>query len=254
MRCLRTAVLAVVLVASSVLAAGIASAGPGGSIEAERAQFLAYLNQLRASQGLPALQVDPELTALAQEWANGIAAARQMVHPDNPGAYVSTPWLRLGENVAYGSTTEITWQGLVDSQAHYQNMVDPGFTHVGIGVAWVDGVQYVTQRFMEAAPAGAFEPPPAEAPALPPPPPVELPAPVEEPTQVLAESLERSAVNVAVIPPIRYGELAASIAPATDTGDDGGPPIALLIVIAAAAVLLAGAATWAARSRRARAG
>jgi len=245
MRCPRLAVAMFFSVVLAVLAAPMTPAG-AGSIENDRAQFVGYLNQLRVSQGLAPLQVDPELTALAQQWAEHVAVVKQMVHPDDPRVGVTSPWLRLGENVAFGSTTEITWQGLLDSPAHYTNMVDPGFTHVGIGIAYADGVQYINQRFMEIGPPPLPQAPPDTEPPPPPPPPEPPPPPVEPPSQVLGAVVARD-VNLAVIPPIRYGGAVGNPSPVPTTTN--GLPI-LAIVATVVALLAVGAAGWAWHARR----
>ena len=44
----------------------------------------------------------------------------------------------LGENVSQGDSAESAHQGLMDSPGHRATMLDPRFTHVGIGVAHTD--------------------------------------------------------------------------------------------------------------------
>lgn len=245
----------------SVSALGIAAPAGAQSVEAARQEHLGLLNNYRASQGLQPLQVDPELTARAQEWAERIAAMGQLVHPTHAetAAGVTSEWLRLGENVGMGSTTAIAWDGLVTSPSHNRNLVDPGWTHVGIGIAYdATGAQWVSQRFMELGalpPAPAPEPEPAPV-IVPEPAPV-LPAPVAEPEpqpEVLGAVLVPAAANLAVIPPVRYG---GPVLQATPAPSDGGSSLPVLLVVVGALLLLLALAAlllWQHRRGRAPAG
>jgi len=56
-------------------------------------------------------------------------------------------WSRLGENVAAGyPTTAAVMTGWMNSTGHRQNLLDPRFTHLGVGQA-TNGSIYWTQDF-----------------------------------------------------------------------------------------------------------
>jgi hypothetical protein len=199
--------------------------------------YLAYTNNLRASQGLAPLQLDSELTALAQSWAEHIAVIGELVHPEDVREGLDeSRWLKLGDNVAKGSTIELAWAGLLESPVHYTNLTDPDFTHIGIGVGYApDGTQFVNQRFMQATPVEA-EPTPTE-------PPTTVAAPTEStmpPPTVLAATFARE-VNVAVIPPIRYGRPAV---PGETPIEDDDVPTWVFVGVGALVTAVALLATW----------
>ena len=81
-------------------------------------------------------------------------------------------------------------QAFINSPAHYANLVDPAWTHVGVGVTFAaDGRMYTTHNFMAlgggragaAAPAPAAAAPSAPAPAPTPPPTTTTTAPPPPP-------------------------------------------------------------------------
>ena len=138
------AVVAMMGLSMSVDVAPVRALGP------EATQYLNATNALRANLGLSQLQDDPELSALAQAWAEHMAATYTLAHPPDIRNGVSAPWLLLGDNMAMGSNFDLAWNGLVASPVHYKNLSEPRYTHVGTGVAFAsDGTQWVHQWFME---------------------------------------------------------------------------------------------------------
>ena len=126
-------------------AAAQADQDPGAA-----ADFVGRTNALRASQGLPQLEVDGVLVAKAQAWAQTMANAGSIFHSNLPDG-VSEDWQRLGENVGKGPDVASIHQALVNSPGHYRNLVDPGFRYVGVGVVNANGTLYVSEVFMELA-------------------------------------------------------------------------------------------------------
>jgi hypothetical protein len=180
---------------------------PARALGPEATRYLDATNALRAGLGLSQLQDDPELSALAQAWAEHMAATYTLAHPPDITAGVSAPWMLLGDNMAMGSNFELAWNGLVASPVHYKNLSEPRYTHVGTGVAFAsDGTQWVEQWFMELGDASIFEPRPEPEPA---PPVVIAPEPTPPPVVVLPE-VQLLPVNLAVIPPIDYGQASAA--------------------------------------------
>jgi hypothetical protein len=246
MKRLRSAMAAGGIGLAAVATAVVLLSGPARAQPPEVATYLANINALRASVGAPPLQLEPELMGLSQAWAEHMAATKTLAHPPDITVGFSTPYTLVGDNMALGSTTALTWEALVNSPVHYRNLVDPVFTHVGIGVAYADdGVQYTHEWFLAAAPFAPPEPEP-EAPV------VEeiVPPPVsEEPIAGVLGEVERPAVNLAVIPAVDYGRppIAELVAPAPSGGSSPWPFVALAIAIIA---LLVGLATMALRGRR----
>jgi len=116
--------------------------------------FLNRTNALRASKGLGALQLNEELLAKARGWSQTQASSGTIFH-SNLATGVTQNWKRLGENVGMGPSVGPIHDALVRSPRHYENLIDPGFTQVGIGVVRQGDIIYVTQVFMEFMPAAS---------------------------------------------------------------------------------------------------
>ncbi len=124
---------------------------PAATAQGEAGNWLSQVNSLRASRGVAPLQVDGNLTGLAQSWADHLAAQGALSHASNLGAGVTSNWSKLGENVGMGGDVGSIMNAFVNSPAHYANLVDPAFTHIGIGVSYSGGFQFVAHRFMAIA-------------------------------------------------------------------------------------------------------
>lgn len=170
--------VAMLVVAATAMASPVAQLGPTPMVQPVEAQssdasaYLSKINGLRSSVGAPALQLDGNLSGLAQSWASHLADQGALSHASDLSVGVSAPWTKLGENVGLGPDTNTIFQAFVNSSGHYANLVDPSFTHIGIGVVWVGGTQYTAHRFMASggsAPQAPAPPPPRNDPPPPPP-------------------------------------------------------------------------------------
>ena len=179
------------MLAALGVAAGpiVAIAAPSAAASADggaEAQFVALINQLRASKGLPGLAVNGQMTAQARAWSANMAANGLRENP-NEASGAPAGWSVLGENVGTGSSVGDIESAFIHSPAHYANLVGPRFNLVGVGVVVSNGALWVTQEFM-AGPGAAAAPGPRPAPATsppraapPPPPPPPAAAPVAPP-------------------------------------------------------------------------
>ena len=111
-------------------------------------QFVAKINELRASKGLSQLSVDPNLTTIARNWAQSMAAAGDISHNPNLKDLVTSNWSRLGENVGVGGNVSQLFDAFVASPHHYANLVDPLWTKVGVGVVMSGSTMYTSHEFM----------------------------------------------------------------------------------------------------------
>lgn len=168
---------ALAAISLAVFVPTVSPAAPAGAQAAEEGAFVASLNDTRARAGLPALVVHDELTALSRSWAQTMATAGEIFHADPISAGLGAPWLKLGENVGVGPTVGDLMQAFEASPGHYANIVDPEFTHVGVGVVWVGNRMFTTHRFMKMDNAPASPPPTTQPPA--PPESAPVPAPVD---------------------------------------------------------------------------
>lgn len=149
-----------------------AATAPGSPSPEFESQFVSRINGLRASKGLSQLQVSGQLQGVARSWTERMVGAGQISHNPNLASEVSGDWTKLGENVGVGYDVDGLMKAFINSPAHYKNLVDPDWSHVGVGVTMApDGRMYTTHNFMAmgSAPAPAA-PKPAPAPRAPAPP------------------------------------------------------------------------------------
>lgn len=134
----------------------------------ENAAFLTAINTLRIAKGLNPLVVDANLTSVAQQWAQQMAQDNGISHRSDLRAGITSPWKSLGENVGVGPAVPELMAAFIASPGHYRNLVDPGFTHVGVGsVRTSGGLLYTAHEFMTLASAPPVTIPPTPAPTAP---------------------------------------------------------------------------------------
>ncbi len=121
------------------------------STATDEAAFVAKINELRASKGLGPLQVNANLVAKARAWSAGMAAANRIWHSTLSDG-VTEDWKKLGENVGMGGSVDGLHRAFVNSPHHYENLVDPAFGQVGIGIVMGGDTIFVTQVFMQLMP------------------------------------------------------------------------------------------------------
>ena len=143
--------------------AGTASADTGS----DEASFVVRINELRASKGLSSLSVDGGLTQIARGWSQEMANAGSIWHNPDFKNLVTANWARLGENVGMGPEIGALFNAFVNSPGHYANLVDPSFTHIGVGVVYGGRQIFTSHQFMtlRGGSGGASSPPRAAPPA-----------------------------------------------------------------------------------------
>jgi uncharacterized protein YkwD len=118
-------------------------------------QLVDQLNQSRRQAGLPALSVDRQLTEAARQHSQLMSEKNTLGHvlPGETGvadrlAAVGVHFNRSGENVGYNSDFNGIHAGFMKSPPHRENILNPNYTQVGIGVVKDnDGVYWVTEDF-----------------------------------------------------------------------------------------------------------
>lgn len=114
-------------VAGSAAFATPAFASPAGDLAAAT-------NAARAGAGLPGLQIDGQLSSVAQAWANHLAAANVLSHNGALRSQVSN-WTNLGENVGMAGDIPSVQQAFMNSPEHRANILNPKYTLMGVGSA-----------------------------------------------------------------------------------------------------------------------
>jgi len=91
-------------------------------------------NTARVSAGVAPLTVNAQLSAVAQAWANKLAAAGALSH--NPALRTQvTDWTVLGENVGLAGDIPTVQAAFMHSPEHKANILDPRYTQIGVGSA-----------------------------------------------------------------------------------------------------------------------
>ena len=143
--------------ASPKTTAAPTSAPAGGAattVEKLTSDLFARLNAERRARGLAALDWDDDLARMAAGWSAQMARTGNFSHRDL-GAASGLPGIAkfsaLGENIAWvegyanmGNQLHLGW---MRSAGHRENMLQPGFDSVGIGVVCDGGRAWATQNF-----------------------------------------------------------------------------------------------------------
>ncbi|KLA21776.1 CAP domain-containing protein [Bacillus cereus] len=111
-------------------------------------------NAERAKQGLPALKIDTKLSKVARVKSEDMQKNNYFDH--NSPTYGSPfdmmkkfgiSYTSAGENIAQGQRTpEEVVQAWMNSAGHRANILNNGFTHIGVG--YVESGNYWTQQFI----------------------------------------------------------------------------------------------------------
>jgi uncharacterized protein YkwD len=128
-------------------------------VEAIRQNLLAYYNQARAANGLPALTYSALLQGVAQAHADECAARNQGSHVGLDGSRPSQritragyPGRVTGENWAWARSAEQAFdmwytQEIASNGPHLQNILSARYSEVGFGIAANRGGYYLIANF-----------------------------------------------------------------------------------------------------------
>jgi uncharacterized protein YkwD len=120
-----------------------------GCYSAERNQAAQLLNQYRGANGRAGLTRAGELDVKAQNQAQAMANAGRIYHSPNLAGGVSPGWRLIGENVAVAPSVASAQRALEGSAPHRENMLNPRFNQLGIGVVVQGGRAYLVQVFVQ---------------------------------------------------------------------------------------------------------
>ncbi|MEW5919437.1 MAG: CAP domain-containing protein [Bacillota bacterium] len=125
-------------------------------LTADEQQMWELVNAERTSRGLKALEVHPGLVKLARMKSQDMITNNYFAHqsptygsPFDMMRREGITYRYAGENLAGSPTVERAHTALMDSPGHRANILNPNFTHIGIGI--VDGGRYgkmFTQMFI----------------------------------------------------------------------------------------------------------
>jgi len=132
------------------------STGSGQSasyqLSASEQKMIDLVNQERAKAGVAPLKVDLELCRVARIKSQDMKDNNYFSHtsptygsPFEMMKSFGISYRTAGENIAKHSSVEGAHTGLMNSEGHRKNILNPNFTHIGIGI--VDN-RYYTQMFI----------------------------------------------------------------------------------------------------------
>ncbi|MBI4743873.1 MAG: hypothetical protein HY776_03500 [Actinobacteria bacterium] len=127
-------------------------------LKGDEQRMLDLINQERATRNLKPLTVDPAVTIVARNHSEEMIRLEYFSHesPVSGGLELRIKngniknWKFLGENLAGAQSVEIAHSALMNSEKHKENILNPEYIHIGIGV--VDGGRYgkmFTQNFIK---------------------------------------------------------------------------------------------------------
>lgn len=105
------------------------------------ARMLELVNKERVAAGLRALAPDPELTQVGRGHSTDMFARGYFAH-DTPEGHdpfdrmreANVRFLTAGENLALAPTVPVAHRGLMNSPGHRENILQPQFGRLGIGI------------------------------------------------------------------------------------------------------------------------
>lgn len=126
------------------------------SLNAQEELAVNLLNQARLTAGLKPLKVNLPLSKLAADYAVDMRTRKFFAHIDPDGkdpfdrmATIGIDFPNAGENIALSPDVETAHQMLMESPLHRENILNPKFTEIGIGVRPDSrGGVYLVQEFI----------------------------------------------------------------------------------------------------------
>jgi uncharacterized protein YkwD len=131
-------------------------ATPGSGADAQAVAVFDRVNRERATAGVPPLQWHVGAAAVALAHSQDMDARDFFAHTnpdgDDPGDRLARAGLFpswWGENIAWGQPdSDAVMDDWMNSTGHRQNILNPNFTHLGVGVHDAAGGPWWTQVFL----------------------------------------------------------------------------------------------------------
>ncbi len=123
------------------------------NLENERNELLNLINDVRDEYSLSKITISDELNNIAQSHSLDMAQNNYFGHTDSQGrspderridAGIKTP---VGENIAQDVSISSAHYGLMRSAAHRDNILNPDWERIGIGIALKDGYLFISEEF-----------------------------------------------------------------------------------------------------------
>lgn len=145
-----------------LLALLVAVARPAAADD-ERAlrRFIEGANSARAEVGSPPLSEDPLLDQIARERSRDMATYKYLGHVSASGETVfdllgkrGVSFSNAAENVSWSSgygdrSAGVALEGFLQSQHHRDNLLNPSFNYVGVGLSYAGGEAFLAMVLVE---------------------------------------------------------------------------------------------------------
>lgn len=127
---------------------------PDASVTNYEQEVIRLVNEIRLKNGLKSLSYDWELARVARYKSQDMKDSHYFSHTSpvygSPFQMIKNfgiSYTSAGENIAKGYTTpQAVVNGWMNSSGHRANILNAGFTHIGVG--YVSGGNYWTQMFI----------------------------------------------------------------------------------------------------------
>lgn len=125
-------------------------------------EVLELTNEARAEQGLQPLTMTASLLESAMLRSEELSVYYSHTRPDGSDCFTAFPadvYGMVAENVAanYDTAAEVV-TGWLNSPGHYENMMDPDMTTIGVGSFYHNGVIYWSQCFAQSSGTACTQP------------------------------------------------------------------------------------------------
>jgi len=129
-------------------------------VSAIEEELLEWVNKERTARDLNPLMFSHDLRAVATEHSKDMASHQKLTHLSSSGKLYSDRlvdaglyFIEIGENVATSETFDVAFihQGFMSSPEHRENVLNPNFDTVGIGIVYSQDQKYfITQDFFQS--------------------------------------------------------------------------------------------------------
>lgn len=123
---------------------------PAQDLSSQEQKMINLVNSERKKNGLTPYKVDSELTRVARIKAQDMVKNNYFSHysptygsPFEMMDHFGIEYVRAGENIAGNQSVEGAHRSLMNSSGHRQNILNPNFTHIGIGIKESDRYGYI---------------------------------------------------------------------------------------------------------------
>lgn len=124
-------------------------------------RIIELVNELRTEKGLNPVERNDMLKKAATIRAQETEESFSHTRPNETDAFtvlqeegIEYPYRMIGENLAMGTNyldeigmAELFFEGWVDSEGHYETMIEPAYQEIGVGIHYDGHYLYATQFF-----------------------------------------------------------------------------------------------------------